>query len=40
MCTEQSASTMANLETEVMNVYEELLADYQCGEETPAQPFR
>ena len=39
MCTEQSAAAIANLESEVQNVYEELLADYQCGEEAPAQPF-
>ena len=40
VCTEQSAAVVANLESEVMKVYDELVADYQCGEEAPAQPFR
>ena len=40
-CTEQSASTIANLETAIEKAYEELVADYQCGEEAAAQqPFR
>ena len=39
MCSEQAAGVVANLEKEVAQVYEELVADYQCGEEAPAQPF-
>ena len=39
MCSEQNPAAIANLESEVKEVYAELLADYQCGEEAPAQPF-